>query len=107
MMDELLLYCTLGRDYAGHQVVSHGKSGYVRCETVTNTVESFFSILKRAMKGIYQHCGKQHLHRYLAEFDFRYTNRIANGVDDAARTGQVIRGIGGRRLRYRRPSFAA
>ncbi|AYJ85802.1 IS1595 family transposase [Sphingomonas paeninsulae] len=107
MTDELLLYRTLGRDYADHQVVSHGKEEYVRGEAFTNTVEGFFSIFKRGMKGIYQHCGKQHLHRYLAEFDFRYSNRIARGVDDTARTDQVLRGIGGRRLMYRRPSFAA
>lgn len=53
------------------------------------------------MKGVYQHCGKQHLHRYLAEFDFRYNNRIANGVDDSRRTTVALRGSKGKRLTYK------
>ena len=68
----------------------------------TNTVEGFFSIFKRGMRGIYQHCSDQHLHRYLAEFDFRYSNRIALGMDDHARTDTALRGIVGKRLTYRR-----
>ena len=67
----------------------------------TNTIEGFFSIFKRGMKGVYQHCGKKHLHRYLAEFDFRYNNRIALGVHDALRTSNALSGIIGRRLLYR------
>jgi transposase-like protein len=77
------------------QYVTHG--GY----THTNTVEGYFSIFKRGMKGVYQHCGKKHLHRYLAEFDFRYSNRIATGVDDRARAIAAMQGIVGKRLTYR------
>ncbi len=68
----------------------------------TNTVEGYFSIFKRGMKGVYQHCGKQHLHRYLAEFDFRYSNRAKLGVDDAERATLALKGISGKRLTYRR-----
>lgn len=66
----------------------------------TNTVEGYFSIFKRGMKGIYQHCGEQHLHRYLAEYEFRYNNRIANGVNDQQRTARAIQEIIGKRLTY-------
>jgi hypothetical protein len=67
----------------------------------TNTVEGYYSIFKRGMKGIYQHCGEKHLHRYLAEFDFRYSNRSALGVDDGERAARVLKGIEGKRLTYR------
>ena len=67
----------------------------------TNTIEGFFSVFKRGMKGIYQHCRERHLHRYLAEFDFRYNARIALGVDDQARADKAIKGIVGKRLTYR------
>ena len=68
----------------------------------TNTIEGYFSIFKRGMTGIYQHCGEQHLKRYLTEFDFRYSNRVALGVDDAQRAEIALKGIEGRRLTYRR-----
>ena len=68
----------------------------------TNTVEGFFSIFKRGMTGVYQHCGEQHLQRYLAEFDFRYSNRIALGINDSERTTRTLRGAEGKRLTYRR-----
>jgi len=58
----------------------------------TNTVEGYYSIFKRGMKGIYQHCSEKHLHRYLAEFDFRYSNRVALGVDDQDRAVKAIEG---------------
>jgi hypothetical protein len=67
----------------------------------TNTVECYFSIFKRGMKGVYQHCSEKHLHRYLAEFDFRYNNRAALGVNDEARADRLIGGIVGKRLTYR------
>jgi hypothetical protein len=67
----------------------------------TNTVEGYFSIFKRGMKGVYQHCKEKHLHRYLAEFDFRYSNRIAKGVDDVSRTAKALKGAQGKRLTYR------
>lgn len=87
MTDEWGGYKYLSDEFASHDTVTHSKDEYVRYEgakTVhTNTVEGFFSIFKRGMKGVYQHCSEHHLHRYLAEFDFRYSNRIALGVDDA------------------------
>jgi transposase-like protein len=88
----------------GHESVDHNSGEYVRASdrTVhTNTVEGFFSIFKRGMKGVYQHCSKQHLHRYLAEFDFRYSTRTKLGVDDNARAQRLLLGVKGKRLTYR------
>ena len=68
--------------FAGHETVKHSAGEYVRGDVHTNTIEGVFSIFKRGMKGIYQHCAEKHLHRYLAEFDFRYNNRVALGVND-------------------------
>lgn len=96
-------YLHIGREFADHGVVRHGREEYVVGEVHTNTIEGYFSIFKRGMKGVYQHCGKQHLHRYLAEFDFRYNNRIALGVDDESRTQRAVKGIVGKRLTYRWP----
>ena len=73
----------------------------MRGDAHTNTVEGFFSVFKRGMRGIYQHCDERHLHRYLAEFDFRYSNRAALGIEDEERTERAIRGIIGKRLTYR------
>jgi transposase-like protein len=87
--------------FAGHETVNHEKDEYVRGEVFTNTLEGLFSIFKRGMKGVYQHCEEKHLHRYLAEFDFRYSNRVSVGVNDDTRTGRAIRGIVGKRLMYR------
>jgi hypothetical protein len=85
--------------------VKHDAKEYVRYGQPyvihTNTVEGFYSIFKRGMKGVYQHCAEKHLHRYLAEFDFRYSNRIRLGVDDVQRTERAINGIVGKRLMYR------
>lgn len=67
----------------------------------TNTVEGFFSIFKRGMKSIYQHCGEKHLHRYLSEYDFRYNNRIALGVGDETRAAVALKGVVGKRLTYK------
>jgi transposase-like protein len=97
--DESTLY--RGVEFSGHEKVKHSKGEYVRGTVHTNTVEGFFSIFKRGMKGVYQHCAEKHLHRYLAEFDFRYNHRVAVGVDDQARADQAIRGIVGKRLTYR------
>jgi len=83
-----------------HQSVNHGASEYVRGEVHTNTLEGYFSIFKRGMKGVYQHCGKQHLHRYAAEFEFRYNHRIANGVSDLDRATALLAGTNGKRLTY-------
>jgi hypothetical protein len=70
-------------------------------EITSNTVEGYYSIFRRGMKGVYQHCSEKHLHRYLAEFDFRYSNRIWVGVDDQDRADKAIRGMVGKRLTYR------
>ncbi|ESZ35667.1 IS1595 family transposase [Mesorhizobium sp. L2C066B000] len=106
MSDESGIYRRASQDFASHDVVTHFKDEYVRYEGVktihTNTVEGFYSIFKRGMKGVYQHCGEHHLHRYLAEFDFRYSNRIAMGVDDGAFI--ALKGAAGKRLTYHRPA---
>ena len=82
--------------------ISRASDGSILIEKVhTNSAEGYFSIFKRGMRGIYQHCGEKHLHRYLAEFDFRYNNRIALGIDDEQRTENAVRGIIGKRLTYR------
>lgn len=107
MTDEAQHYGAFSLAFADHQTVRHGKLEDVRGEAHTNTIEGYFSIFKRGMKGVYQHCGKTHLHRYLAEFDFRYTNRIANGVNDDQRAEIALKGIAGRRLTYRRIGLAA
>jgi hypothetical protein len=87
-------------DFAKHESIMHSADEYVRGDVTTNTIEGFFSIFKRGMKGVYQHCGDRHLHRYLSEFDFRYSNRIALGVDDVLRTMRAIKGGEGKRLTY-------
>jgi transposase-like protein len=87
-------------DVAEHQTVNH-EIEYVRGDVHTNTLESYYSVFKRGMKGTYQHCDEKHLHRYAAEFDFRYNHRVAVGVNDVARTEAIIRGIVGKRLTYR------
>jgi transposase-like protein len=104
MTDEAGHYYRLGKEFAGHLSVNHGAGEYVSAANVTihtNTIEGSFSIFKRGMRGIYQHCGEQHLHRYLAEFDFRYSNRVALGIGDAARADVALKGIVGKRLTYR------
>jgi transposase-like protein len=99
--DEARAFRKAGKDFASHETVNHGEEEYARDDVTTNTVEGFFSVFKRGMRGIYQQCGEQHLQRYLAEFDFRYSHRAALGVDDMERTEKVISGIIGRRLTYR------
>jgi transposase-like protein len=123
MTDEARHYMEPGRDFESHDAVNHSEKEYVRywneetgetrpdgkpvvaTKTITtNTVEGYYSIFKRGMKGIYQHCSEKHLHRYLAEFDFRYSNRAALGVDDYTRAEIAAKGIVGKRLTYRRPN---
>jgi len=103
MTDELTAYNVLGSEFASHEAVNHSAKEYVRGDVTTNTVEGYFSIFKRGMKGVYQHCSEKHLHRYLAEFDFRYSNRAALGVNDFMRAEIAAAGIKGKRLTYRRP----
>jgi transposase-like protein len=103
MTDEAGHYYQIGKTFAAHLTVNHGKEEYVSRtdpKVHTQTIEGSFSIFKRGMRGIYQHCGEKHLHRYLAEFDFRYSYRIALGVDDEARTAYAIEGVVGKRLTY-------
>ena len=87
--------------FSSHGMINHVAKEYVRGPVHTNTVEGFYSIFKRGMKGVYQHCGEKHLHRYLAEFDFRYSNRVALGVNDVVRAERAIDGMKGKRLLYR------
>ena len=95
-------YENVCEDFEAHGAVRHSQGEYVVGKDFhTNTLEGYFSIFKRGMKGIYQHCSKRHLHRYLAEFDFRYNHHIALGVDDIERTSHALRGIVGKRLTYR------
>jgi ISXO2-like transposase domain len=114
MTDEAKHYYDVACDFAGHGTVKHSEDEYVRHEVWidsanrihiepihTNTVEGYYSIFKRGMKGVYQHCAEKHLHRYLAEFDFRHSNRVRLGVDDVERTEHCLRGIVGKRLTYR------
>jgi len=101
MTDEAGQYNSLGERFIDHQTVNHGQEEYVRGIVHTNTLEGYFSVFKRGMKGIYQHCAKKHLHRYLAEFDFRYNNQIKLGVNDDMRTENMVKGIVGKRLTYR------
>jgi len=90
------------KDFAAHGVVRHSRGQYGYGEIHTNTIEGYFSIFKRGMRGIYQWCGKNHLHRYLAEYDFRYSNREANGINDKDRADILLAGVVGRRLTYQR-----
>jgi transposase-like protein len=110
MTDEARHYKEIGREFASHDAVNHGKEEYVRYAgddvITTNTVEGYYSIFKRGMKGIYQHCSEKHLHLYLKEFDFRYSNRAALGVTDEMRADKAMKGIVGKRLMYRRSRSA-
>lgn len=97
--DESRLYTAVGKEYAGHETVHHTRGQYVSNGLTTNNVENYFSVFKRGMKGIYQHCSEKHLGRYLVEFDFRYNNRE---VTDFERSTEALKGAEGKRLTYRR-----
>jgi transposase-like protein len=114
--DESRLYVGADDHFEAHKTVKHTAKEYARRDIVadpdfmqwqetvhTNSAEGYFSIFKRGMKGIYQHCGEKHLHRYLAEFDFRYNHRVALGHSDIDRTKAAIRAVAGKRLTYRQP----
>jgi transposase-like protein len=100
LTDESNLYKQVGREFSAHETVKHSEHEYVRGDVTTNSVEGYFSIFKRGMRGIYQHCAEKHLHRYLAEYDFRYNTRAALGFNDEDRTIAAIRGGEGKRLTY-------
>jgi transposase-like protein len=101
--DESRLYIKVGANYAAHETVNHGAKEYARGDVTTNSVEGYFSIFKRGMKGVYQHCGEKHLHRYLAEYDFRFNHRVALGYNDGDRAALAVKNAAGKRLTYRQP----
>jgi transposase-like protein len=107
MTDEAIQYRKLGDHFAQHDAVDHSRKEWGYTDRVTgvsvsiNTVEGYYSVFKRGMKGTYQHCDEKHLHRYVAEFDFRYNNRTALGVTDGERAAKALKGIEGKRLTYR------
>jgi transposase-like protein len=101
--DESRIYNIAPWHFAKHETVKHTAYEYVRGDVTTNTVEGYFSIFKRGMKGVYQHCDEKHMHRYLAEFDFRYNTRTALGFNDLMRAEALAGEIKGKRLTYRRP----
>ena len=108
MTDESTAYPKMLRNhFLGHGRVNHGAGEYVRGRVTTNTVEGFFSIFKRGFKGIYQHCAEKHLHRYMAEYDFRYSNRVALGFNDTDRADAMLRGVVGKRLTYQQSRASA
>jgi transposase-like protein len=104
--DESRLYTGVDQHFATHETVKHSAKEYARGDVHTNSAEGYFSIFKRGMRGVYQHCREKHLHRYLAEFDFRYNHRIALGFNDGERAALAIKGIEGKRLTYRQPHQA-
>lgn len=96
--DESRLYKRVGKEFAGHESVHHTKGEYVRGNVHINTAENYFSVFKRGMRGVYQHCSEKHLQRYLNEFDFRYNRRE---IEDSERANLALMGIVGKRLTYR------
>ena len=100
MTDESRMYTFIGHNFASHGTVVHSNKEYVRGDVHTNTVEGYFSILKRGIYGVYQHVSEAHLNRYLSEFDFRYNDRIALGCDDNTRADRALKGAKGKRLTY-------
>jgi transposase-like protein len=101
--DESRLYTKVGANFAKHETVNHSAKEYARGDVTTNSVEGYFSIFKRGMKGVYQHCGEAHLHRYLAEYDFRFNHRVALGFNDGDRAALAVKSAAGKRLTYRQP----
>jgi transposase-like protein len=101
--DESKLYSKVGKEFAAHETVKHVAKEYARGDVTTNTVESYFSVFKRGMRGVYQHCAEKHLHRYLAEFDFRYNHRASLGYSDDDRAIAAVRAGEGKRLTYHQP----
>lgn len=101
--DDARMYGKIAKQFSEHMVVNHSKGEYVNGDAGTDTIEGFFSVFKRGMNGVYQHCGSQHLRRYLAEFDFRYNHRASPEITDEQRTVDALFGIEGKRLTYRQP----
>lgn len=110
LTDDAGQYRFMHRHFASHRTTPHMKGIYVdpiNPDVHTNTIEGSFSIFKRGMRGVYQHCAKKHLHRYLAEFDFRYGHRVATGYNDADRADAMLAGVIGKRLTYQRAGLGA
>jgi hypothetical protein len=101
--DESRLYFGADQHFAAHETVKHSDKEYVRGDVTTNTIEGYFSIFKRGMRGVYQHCAEKHLHRYLAEYDFRYNHRVKLGYNDGERAVLAVKSAAGKRLTYRQP----
>jgi hypothetical protein len=101
--DESRLYGDAHAMFAAHESVKHSAGEYARGDVHTNTAEGYFGVFKKGMRGVYQHCAEKHLHRYLAEFDFRFNNRTALGVSDGERATRAITSAAGKRLTYRGP----
>jgi transposase-like protein len=99
--DESRLYFGMDEHFGSHETVKHSAKEYARDDVHTNSAEGYFSIFKRGMKGIYQHCKEKHLHRYLAEYDFRYNHRVKLGYNDGERAAIAIVNASGKRLTYR------
>ena len=99
--DESRLYTGADQHFAAHETVLHSAGEYVRDDVHTNTAEGYFSIFKRGMGGVYQHCKEKHLHRYLSEYDFRYNHRVALGFNDGDRAALAVKNAAGKRLTYR------
>jgi transposase-like protein len=100
--DEASYHRSLNKDFAKHEVVNHRLGECVRGDVYTNTLEGYFSILKRGIGGVYQNVSAKHLKRYVGEFDFRYNHRIARGFNDTDRATLATNGAEGKRLTYRR-----
>jgi transposase-like protein len=107
MTDSAGLYKNVGKSFASHETVNHLRKEYARGDVTTNTVEGYFGVLQRGLRGIYQHVSPEHLHRYVNEFSFRYNNRSSRGVEDAERAARLLVSIGGKRLTYRRSDATA
>ena len=103
MTDESFAYVKIGKEFASHESVWHGRNEYARGNAHTNTVEGYFSLLKHGLAGTYHHIGSQHLQRYVTEFDFKYNGRK---LTDMERTETAVRGISGKRLTYRPNHFS-
>jgi transposase-like protein len=101
--DESRLYSGMDERFIAHETVKHTAGEYVRGDVYTNSAEGYFSIFKRGMKGVYQHCAEKHLHRYLAEYDFRYNHRVKLGYNDGDRAALAVKGAANKRLTYRGP----
>jgi len=99
--DESTMYRKVGKAFASHETVNHSIKEWKRGNAHTNTIESYFSVFKRGMRGVYQHCREDHLHRYLSEFDFRHNHRSALEINDVQRAEKILEGVGGKRLTYR------